>query len=155
MSLQRQEQFYQMMTRLKSSRSKAAAAPVIKPPCDMIVSDNPDRINNNNSKAASTQYQTVVKKYDKGGSSTGEQVYQCGTHNFETKNLKEFKEHEEVMHDHDGSGGKAASVPGINKLKMIHDFIRSNGRIWKGVYLLLTVSTFTVGILSCIVINAR
>ena len=24
---------------------------------------------------------------------------------------------------------KAASVPGINKLKAIHDFIRSNGRI--------------------------
>ena len=24
---------------------------------------------------------------------------------------------------------KAASVPGINKLKVIHDFIRSNGRI--------------------------
>ena len=120
------------MTRLKSSRSKAAAAPVIKPPCDMIVSDNPDRINNNNSKAASTQYQTVVKekKYDMGESSTGEQVYQCGTHNFETKNLKEFKEHEAVMHDHDGSGGKAASVNGINntnnKIKAIHDFI--NGK---------------------------
>ena len=31
------------------------------------------------------------KKYDMGGSSTGEPVYQCGTHNFETKNLNEFK----------------------------------------------------------------
>ena len=134
MSLQRQEQFYQMMTRLKSSRSKAAAAPVIKPPCDMIVSDNPDRINNNNnnskSKAASsTQYETVITTYDMGGSASSDNiVYQCGTHNFETKNLKEFKEHEAVMHDHDVSGGKAASVSGINKLKEIQDFINSHGR---------------------------
>jgi hypothetical protein len=140
MNLQQQDRFYQMMTRLKaqgnsSSRAASANAPVIKPPCDIIVSDNPDRVNNNNnSKAASpsTQYQTVVneKKYDMGGSSTGEQVYQCGTHNFETKNLKEFNEHVTRTHDHNDSGGKAASAfVQENKLQDIIRFQKSNGRL--------------------------
>jgi hypothetical protein len=129
MNLQQQEQFYQMMTRLKSSRSKAAAAPVIKPPCDMIVSDNPDRINsnnNNNSRSASTsaatQYEAVVKekKYDMSLPSGGDQVYKCGAHDYETRSLKEFNQHVE---DH---GSKAASVSGINnnKIKAINDFIK-------------------------------
>ena len=130
MNLQQQDQFYQMMSRLKT-RSRAA---VIKAPCDMIVSDNPNRINNNNnsrSKAASsptTQYETVITKYDMGGSSSSDNiVYQCGTHNFETKNLKEFKEHEARL-PHDGSGSKAASLSSINKVKVkvIADFI--NGK---------------------------
>ena len=49
------EQFYEMMGRLRQNKGSKAAA-VIKAPCDMIVSDNPDRINNNNSnsKAASS-----------------------------------------------------------------------------------------------------
>jgi hypothetical protein len=122
---------HQIMTRLyENSRGVSRAAAMIKAPCDMIVSDNPNRINNNNnskSKAASTQYHTVVKKYDMGGSASSDNiVYQCGTHNFETKNLKEFKEHEARL-PHDGSGGKAASisVPGINKLKAIQDFINA------------------------------
>jgi hypothetical protein len=130
-----QEEFYQVMTRLKAN-SRAAA--VIKAPCDMIVSDNPNRINNNNnsrSKAASsptTQYETVITKYDMGGSASSDNiVYQCGTHNFETKNLKEFNEHVARTHDHNDTGSKAASasVPSINKIKTINDFIIANGRI--------------------------
>jgi hypothetical protein len=85
------------------------------------------------SKAASTQYQTVVKKYDMGGSSSSDNiVYQCGTHNFETRNLKEFNEHVSRL-PHNDTGSKAASVsvsvPGIDKIKAIHDFINSNRRI--------------------------
>ena len=68
---------------------------------------------------------------------------------------KPLKKEPEVIDLQEYAKSAAASVPGINKLKVIQDFIRSNGRIWKGVYLLLTVSTFTVGIFSCIVINAR
>jgi G3E family GTPase len=123
---------HQIMTRLyENSRGASRAAAVIKPPCDMIVSNNPDRINNNSnskSKAAATQYETVVKKYDMGGSASSDNiVYQCGTHNFETNNLNEFKEHEARL-PHDGSGGKAASVsvPSVNKTKEIYEFI--NGK---------------------------
>jgi len=127
-----------MMTRLRaqgnsSSRSRAAA--VIKEPCDMIVSDNPDRINNNNnnSKAAaspSTQYQTVVKekKYDMGGSSTGELIHKCGIHDYETKSIKEFNEHIALHNNDNVTGSKAASVP-VNKLQDIIRLQKSNGRL--------------------------
>ena len=39
------EQFYEMMGRLRQNKSqtKSKAAAVIKAPCDMIVSHNPDR----------------------------------------------------------------------------------------------------------------
>ena len=91
----------------------------------MIVSDNPNR-DKTGSKAASTQYQTIVKKYDMGGSSTGELIHRCGTHDYETRSLKEFNEHLAVL-PHNDTGSKAASVsvlvPGINKIKAIHDFI--------------------------------
>jgi len=40
---------------------------------------------------------------------------------------KEKNESEPIVIDLQKS--KAGSVPGINKLKVIHDFIRSNGRI--------------------------
>jgi hypothetical protein len=128
------EQVFEMIGRLRQNglnKSRSKAASVIKAPCDMIVSDNPDRINNNsdsNSKAASTtpttQYQTVVKKYDMGGSSTGEGIYQCGTHDFETKNLKEFNEHVARL-PHNDTGSKAASVSSVNKVKEIYDFMNS------------------------------
>ena len=81
------------------------------------------------SKAGSTQYQTVVKKIDMGGSSTGEQIFQCGIHDYETKSLKEFNEHLRTKaHNDNNTGSKAASVSGTNKIKAIHDFIRSNGK---------------------------
>jgi hypothetical protein len=96
----------------------------------MIVSNNPDRILTN-SKAASTltpttQYQTVITKYDMGGSSAGEAIYECGTHDLETKNLKEFNEHVARL-PHNDTNSKAASVggSGVNKVKVIADFLNS------------------------------
>ena len=47
--------------------------------------------------------------------STGDQVYKCGLHDFETKNLTEFKGHIE------NHSSKAASVP-VNKLQEIIRF---------------------------------
>jgi hypothetical protein len=125
------EQLYEMIGRCRQIQTRSKAAAAVVTPCQMIVSDNPDWDRGNKSKAASTQtqYQTVVKKYDMDGSSTGEMIYLCGVHDFETKSLKEFNEHvTRLPHDDSGGSGKAAaaSVPGINKLKAIHDFISSN-----------------------------
>jgi hypothetical protein len=124
------EQVFQVLKRAREvsgyqGNSKAAA--VIKAPCDMIVSENPDW-DKTGSKAASTtqQYQTVVKKYNMGGSSTGEPIYQCGTHDFETRNLKEFNEHISRLDHESGSGSKAASsVSSVDKVKVIADFLNS------------------------------
>ena len=49
MDLQQQEQFFQFMNRVKANSKRPSSqsqnqAPVITPPCRMIVSDNPDRI---------------------------------------------------------------------------------------------------------------
>ena len=46
----------------------------------------------------------VTKTYDMSLPSTGDQVYKCGLHDFETKNITEFKGHIE------NHGSKAASV---------------------------------------------
>jgi hypothetical protein len=101
----------------------------------MIVANNPNRIIN--SKAASTQ--TVVT--DMGGSSSGEMIYRCGPHDFETKSLKEFNEHvTRLPHNDSGRSSKAASsteesiiegVPHytVNKVKVIQDFLASNGKV--------------------------
>ena len=163
MNLQQQEQFYQMMTRLKAnSRSRAAsskddvritemvngtlvskpakkieyiseAAKTSEPQAQVwnLTKDGP--VLQQESKAASSQYETVVKKYyDMGGSSTGDPIYKCGTHDYETRSLKEFNEHLALSHNDNDSGSKAASVsvpvpvPGINKMKAIQDFI--NGK---------------------------
>ena len=141
-----QEEFYQVMTRLKANSSSRAAstseaskaAAILAKDCpQIIVSDNPNR--DKRGKSASTpdrisnetiqtsEGPAVVTKYyyDNSLPSTGDQVYKCGLHEFETKNLTEFNRHVE---DH---GSKAASAPSItvNKMKAIHDFIKSNGRI--------------------------
>jgi hypothetical protein len=50
-------------------------------------------------------------------------IYKCGTHNFETRNLKEFNEHVSRL-DHESSS-KAASVTSVNKVKVIADFLNS------------------------------
>ena len=78
------------------------------------------------SKAGSTQYEVVKKYYDMGGSSTGDQVFKCGIHDFETKNLTEFNRH--VEKENHGTGSKAASVQ-MNKLQEILRFQKSNGRL--------------------------
>ena len=151
------DQIYEMMGRLRQnglnkSRSKAAA--VIKAPCDMIVSDNPNR--DKGSKAASSTVfssdeeliasappgpvpdrirQRIVQtaegpakvtsyEYERQGSSSGDQVYQCGTHNFETRNVKEFNNHIAKTHNEDS---KAASVTSsVNKAKAIVEFLNIN-----------------------------
>jgi DNA-binding protein Fis len=144
MDLQQQEEFYQVMTRLKTNsraastkeegieRSEARVTEMIngqlisKPAKKVTKFDDvkekekePIVIDLQKSKAGSdvTKYY-----YDMSLPSTGDQVYKCGLHEFETKNLTEFKRHVE---DH---GSKAASVPGINKIKAIQDFIMANGR---------------------------
>jgi hypothetical protein len=147
MNLQQQEQFYQMMTRLKT-HSRAGSVPkedaivteivnglIVSKPAKKIehiseakttsepqaqvwnlTKDGP--VLQKESKAASTQYETVVKKYDMSLPSTGDKVYRCGLHDYETRSLTEFNRHVE---DH-GSKAASVSVP-TNKLKAIQDFI--------------------------------
>ena len=149
------EQFYEMMGRLRQNQTKSKAAAVIKAPCDMIVSDNPGR--DKSSKAASSIVfssdeeliasappgpvpdrirQKIVQtaegparvtsyEYEgQGSSSSPDMVYKCGTHDFETKNVKEFNNHINKTHN---EGSKAASITSsANKAKDIHDFISSN-----------------------------
>ena len=79
-----QEQLFEMIGNLRQNglnrTSKAAA--VIKTPCDMIVSDNPDWEKTGDSSKAATTTQQVI---DKGGSSSGDMIYKCGPHEFETR----------------------------------------------------------------------
>jgi hypothetical protein len=64
----------------------------------------------------------VTKYYDMSLPSTGDQIYKCGLHDYETRNLKEFNRHIE------NHSSKAASVP-VNKLQEIIRFQKSNGRL--------------------------
>ena len=158
------EQLFEVIGRLrqnglnnKGNRSKAAA--VIKAPCDMIVSDNPNRTGKAASSSSSSAFsseeelfasappgpvpdrirQRIVQtaegpakvtsyEYERQGSSTGDQVYQCGTHNFETKSITEFNNHINKTHNECSTTSKAASVTvsSGNKVKEIADFINSN-----------------------------
>ena len=78
------------------------------------------------SKSGSTQYEVVKKYYDMGGSSTGDQIYKCGIHDYETRSMKEFNEHVALSpHSNTRNSSKAPSVSGTNKIKAIHDFINS------------------------------
>ena len=140
----------------KSNRSKAAA--VIKAPCDMIVSDNPgrdksskaasspvfssdeeliasappgpvpDRIRQRIVQTAEGPAKVTSYEYERQGSSTGDQVYQCGTHNFETKSIKEFNNHINRTHNDSSTSTNskaASSLSSANKVKEIYDFITS------------------------------
>ena len=50
-------------------------------------------------------------------------VRECGTHDFETKNLKEFNNHIHKTHNEGSTPSKAASVTSsANKAKEIHGF---------------------------------
>ena len=135
MNLQQQDQFYQWMTRLKANSRAASSTELpeaerrvtemingqlIRPVKKVTLEEQeqekePIVIDLQKSKAGS-------KTYDMSLPSTGDQVYKCGLHDFETKNITEFKGHIE------NHSSKAASVPGINKLKAIQDFINSYGR---------------------------
>ena len=152
MNLQQQEQFYQMMTRL---RSRAASSKddvritemvngtLVSKPAKKIeyiseatTTSEPEAQVWNltkdgpvlQSKAASSQYEVVKKYYDMGGSSTGDPIYKCGIHDYETRSMKEFNEHIALSHNDNDTGSKAASVQGINKMKAIHDFITFHNR---------------------------
>jgi hypothetical protein len=153
MNLQQQERFYQVMTRLKANsrtastkeegteRSEARVTEMINghlisKPAKKVTNivdvkeqeqeqqKEPIVIDLQKSKAGSEVTTTKSHYYDMSLPSTGDQVYKCGLHEFETKNLTEFKGHVE---DH-GSKAASISVPGINKLKAIQDFISSNGK---------------------------
>ena len=163
MNFQQQEEFYQVMTRLKAnSNSRAASLPeaeirvsemdsngvLVSKPLKKIehiseattTSEPQAQVWNLTkdgpvlqSKAASTsanQTETVVTRYfiDQGGSSTGDQIYKCGIHDYETRSMKEFNEHIALSHNDNDTGSKAASLSTKeeNKLKAIHDFI--NGK---------------------------
>jgi hypothetical protein len=138
MNLQQQERFYQFMNRIKANeRSRAASTKedtivteivdglIVSKPAKKIeyVDDvkeqekEPIVIDLQKSKAGSD----VTKYYDMSLPSTGDQVYKCGTHDYETRSLKEFNRHVE------NHGSKAAS-PFVqeNKLRAIHDFM--NGK---------------------------
>ena len=135
MNLQQQDQFYQMMTRLRANSRAASSTELpeaerrvtemingqlISKPAKKVTlveeqAQEPIVIDLQKSKAGS-------KYYDMSLPSTGDQVYKCGLHDFETKNITEFKGHIE------NHSNKAASVPNINKIKEIHDFIKSNGK---------------------------
>jgi len=106
----------------KHRKSKAASesAPVITTPCNFMVADNPNR-----SKAASTY---AERRIPLPGSSSGELLYKCGVHEYETKSISEFNEHLNMTHSSD-TNSKAASIPSIDKVKEIHDFLKSDGRI--------------------------
>jgi hypothetical protein len=149
MNLQQQDQFYQWMTRLKAN-SRAASTKeerlerlearvtemingqLISKPAKKVTNivdvkeqaqeKEPIVIDLQKSKAGSD----ITKTYDMSLPSSGDQVYKCGLHEFETKNITEFKRHVEVE-DH-GSRTASMSVPGINnnKIKTIRDFI--NGK---------------------------
>jgi hypothetical protein len=138
MNLRQQDQFYQWMTRVKAN-SRAASTKDDVRITEMInghlISKPAKKVTNIDVVEKQEQEAIVIdlqkskagsdaqRYYDMSLPSTGDQVYKCGLHEFETKNLTEFKRHVE---DH---GSKAAaSVPGINKLKEIQDFINSHGR---------------------------
>jgi hypothetical protein len=141
MNLQQQDQFYQVMTRLRSRAAclgtKEAEIRVSEMDSSgMLVSRPMKKVTNigdvvekqeqepividlQKSKAGSDV--TTTKTYDMSLPSTGDQVYKCGLHEFETKYLTEFNRHVE------NHGSKAASVnSGVNKVREIWDFM--NGR---------------------------
>jgi hypothetical protein len=144
MNLQQQDQFYQWMTRLKGN-SRAASSPearvkemingqLISKPAKKVTNidvvekqeqeKEPIVIDLQKSKAGSDGQ----RYYDMSLPSTGDQVYKCGLHEFETKNLIEFKQHVEDHGSKAASTSMSMSVPGINKIKAIQDFISSNGK---------------------------
>ena len=133
MNLREQERFYQAFT-----RSRAASTPpekenetvtgvmnglIVTRPAKKI-----EHLSTNESVAEpiitdlqKSKAGSGTKYYDMSLPSTGDQIFKCGVHDFETKNLTEFNRHVE------NHGSKAASVP-VNKLQEILRFQRSNGR---------------------------
>ena len=109
MSLQQQEQFYQMMTRLR--RLRAASSSVPKE--DAIVTEI---VNGLIVSKPAKKIEYLSTKEDKATTTNESQAKVWNL----TKDGPVLAQQQE---------SKAASVPGIQKMKAIHDFIRSNGRI--------------------------
>ena len=137
MNLRQQEQFYQMMSRLRGSRGASTKEDAIVTEIvdGLIVSKPAKKIEYLSTTTKDTQASEPIitdlqkskagsgtKYYDMSLPSTGDQVFKCGIHDFETKNVTEFNRHVE------NHGGKTASVP-VNKLQEILRFQRSNGRL--------------------------
>src|SRR6187455_1738680 len=109
MNIQQQEQFYQMMTRLGAQGKSRAASSTELPEAERRVTEmingqliskpvtkvtlvekqeqeqEPIMIDLQKSKAGSSDV-TTTKTYDMSLPSTGDQIYKCGLHDFETKN---------------------------------------------------------------------
>jgi hypothetical protein len=148
MNSRQQEEFYQVMTKLKANsraastkeegieRSEARVTEMIN---GQLISKPAKKVTNIGDLVEKQEKEPIVIDlqkskagsdvtkyyYDMSLPSSGDQVYKCGLHEFETKNLTEFKRHVE----HHGSKAASISVPRVNKIKEIHDFIKSNGRI--------------------------
>ena len=89
----------------------------------------PDRIRQKLIQTAEGPAKVTSYEYERQGSSSGDQVYQCGTDNFETKNVKEFNNHINRTHNDSStsSNSKAASsVSSANKARVIAEFLKSN-----------------------------
>ena len=113
MNFQQQEVFYQAMTRLNNnkanSRSRAASTQESKD--DARVTEIINGL--------------LVSKPAK----KIEEVTEAKTTRTKEAQVWKLTPQGPVLEQQEQQESKAASVPGINKLKAIHDFIRSNGRI--------------------------
>ena len=101
MNIQQQEQFYQAMTRLKANSSSRAAS---LPEAEIRISEM-----DSNGILVSRPLKKIEHISEPATKTSEPQIWNL------TKDGPVLQ-------------SKAASVPGINKLKAIHDFIRSNGR---------------------------
>jgi len=137
MNLQEQERFYQAFRKSRAaSTSTKENETVTEVMNGLIVTRPAKKIEYLSTEKKETQASEPIvtdlqkgkagsgtKYYDMSLPSTGNQVFKCGTHDFETKNVTEFNRHVE------NHGSKAGSVfVQDNKLKAIQDFIRSNGK---------------------------
>ena len=134
MNLQQQEQFYQAFrkSRAASTKDDTIVTEIVD---GLIVSKPAKRIEYLSTKETQASEPIITdlqkskagsgtKYYDMSQPSTGDQVFKCGIHEFETKNLTEFNRHLSTK-DH---SSKAASVP-VNKLREIIRFQKSNRRL--------------------------
>ena len=103
MNLQQQDRFYEMMTRLKAN-SNSRAASSQGPKEDVMITEVTNGL----------IVTRPAKKIE---------------YLFETEKTEQEAQVWNLTKDGPVLQSKAASVPSINKLKAIHDFIRSNGRI--------------------------
>ena len=118
----------------KSSKAASSSSAVFSSEEELFASAPPgpvpDRIRQRIVQTAEGPAKVTSYEYERQGSSSGEQVFQCGTHNFETKNVKEFNNHINRTHNDSStsSNSKAASIAigSANKARDIAEFLNSN-----------------------------